>query len=101
MIYGVIASEIVCLLMCGLTLYGNNFLYRAAGSPAVTGDSAFTDVTDANAYYYNAILWAAENGITAGIGGGLFTPDGICNRAQIVTFIYRYFEGKLRSKLYN
>lgn len=70
------------------------FLYRAAGSPAVSGTSAFSDVTDADAYYYNAILWAAENGITAGIGGGLFAPNGICNRAQIVTFIFRYMEDK-------
>ncbi|MFR1050117.1 MAG: InlB B-repeat-containing protein [Lachnospirales bacterium] len=70
------------------------FLYRAAGSPAVSGTSAFSDVTDADAYYYNAILWAAENGITAGIGGGLFAPNGICNRAQIATFIFRYMEDK-------
>ncbi len=70
------------------------FLYRAAGSPVISGDSAFTDVTDKDAYYYNAVLWAAENGITIGIGDGQFNPDGICNRAQIVTFIFRYMESK-------
>ena len=67
------------------------FLWRAAGCPAVSGTSAFTDVADTGAYYYNAILWASENGITAGVGDGKFAPDVICNRAQIVTFIYRYF----------
>ena len=67
------------------------FLYRAAGSPTVSGSPAFTDVA-ADAYYAKAVKWAQANGITTGIGGGLFGSDGSCTRAQIVTFIYRYME---------
>ena len=64
------------------------FLYRASGAPAVSGNSAFTDVA-ADAYYAAAVKWAEKNGITGGIGGGLFGSDNNCTRAQIVTFIYR------------
>ena len=64
------------------------FLYRANGSPAVSGNSAFTDVA-ADAYYAAAVKWAEKNGITGGIGGGLFGSDNNCTRAQIVTFLYR------------
>ena len=64
------------------------FLWRAAGSPAVSGNSAFTDVA-ADAYYAAAVTWAEKNGVTSGIGGGLFGSDNNCTRAQIVTFIYR------------
>ena len=64
------------------------FLYRAAGSPAVSGSAEFGDVAT-NAYYADAVAWAAKNGITGGIGGGLFGSDNDCTRAQIVTFLYR------------
>lgn len=66
------------------------FLWRAAGSP-MPGSSRnpFTDVKS-NAYYYNAVLWAVENGITAGTSETTFSPDKICTRAQIVTFLWRY-----------
>ena len=64
------------------------FLYRASGSPAVSGSAAFSDVA-ANAYYADAVKWAEKNGITGGIGGGLFGSDNNCTRAQIVTFLYR------------
>ena len=64
------------------------FLYRANGSPAVSGNSAFTDVA-ADAYYAAAVKWAEKNGITGGIGGGLFGSNNNCTRAQIVTFLYR------------
>ena len=67
------------------------FLYRAAGSPAVSGSPAFSDVAP-DAYYAKAVKWAQANGITSGIGGGLFGSDNDCTRAQIVTFIYRYME---------
>ena len=67
------------------------FLYRAAGSPAVSGGAAFTDVAS-DAYYAKAVKWAQANGITTGIGGGLFGSNNNCTRAQIVTFIYRYME---------
>lgn len=64
------------------------FLYRASGSPAVSGNSMFGDV-DARAYYADAVSWAVDEGITAGTGGNQFSPDAICTRAQIVTFLYR------------
>ncbi|MCC8091524.1 MAG: S-layer homology domain-containing protein [Oscillospiraceae bacterium] len=54
----------------------------------MSGENAFTDV-DSDAYYYNAVLWAVANGITAGTGEGVFDPDAVCTRAQIVTFLYR------------
>lgn len=60
------------------------FLYRAAGSPAVSGSAAFLDV-DANAYYAVAVAWAAQNDITGGIGDNLFGTVNDCTRAQIVT----------------
>mgnify|MGYP002541441598 CR=1 FL=1 len=67
------------------------FLYRAAGSPAVSGGNAFSDVK-VGAYYADAVTWAANKGITGGIGNGLFGSDNNCTRAQIVTFLYRYVE---------
>lgn len=67
------------------------FLWRAAGMPAPSGEQAFTDVPE-TAYYHDAVLWAAENGITSGTGEGMFSPDTPCNRGQIVTFLYRAFE---------
>lgn len=63
------------------------FLYRAAGTPAVTGGS-FADV-DANAYYADAVAWAVAEGITSGTSATTFSPDAACTRAQIVTFLYR------------
>ena len=66
------------------------FLWRANGSPAVSGNAAFSDVA-ANAYYAAAVTWAEKNGITGGIGGDLFGSDHTCTRAQIVTFLYRAF----------
>ena len=65
------------------------FLWRAAGSPAPkSADMSFTDVP-ANEYYYNAVLWAVENGITSGTSDTTFGPNEICSRAQIVTFLWR------------
>ena len=63
------------------------FLWRANGSPAVSGGS-FSDVA-ADAYYAKAVAWAVAEGITAGTGGSKFSPDAPCTRAQIVTFLYR------------
>lgn len=63
------------------------FLWRANGSPAVSG-SSFGDVA-ADAYYANAVAWAVSEGITSGTGGNNFSPDAPCTRAQIVTFMYR------------
>lgn len=69
------------------------FLYRAAGSPAVSGESAFEDV-GADAYYARAVAWAAQNGVTNGISQALFGTGSDCTRAQIVTFLYRAAQGK-------
>lgn len=69
------------------------FLYCASGSPAVSGGSAFNDVA-ASAYYADAVAWAEKNEITGGIGGGLFGSGNDCTRAQIVTFLYRTYQGK-------
>ena len=64
------------------------FLWRAKGNPAVTGNAPFTDVPP-DAYYAAAVTWAEKNGITGGIGNGLFGSNNTCTRAQIVTFLYR------------
>ena len=65
------------------------FLWRAAGSPEPeTRAMPFTDIP-VGSYYYDAVLWAVENGITGGTGDGKFSPDATCTRAQSVTFLYR------------
>lgn len=65
------------------------FLWRAAGSPAPQSSvMPFTDVP-AGSYYYNAVLWAVENGITKGTTDTTFSPDMKCTRGQIVTFLWR------------
>ena len=65
------------------------FLWRAAGSPdPETRAMPFTDVP-VGSYYYNAVLWAVENGITEGTSDTMFSPDATCSRAQIVTFLWR------------
>jgi hypothetical protein len=66
------------------------FLWRAYGKPEPSSTtSPFTDVTDENAYYYKAVLWAAENGITTGISSTLFGLDGTLTFDQILTFLCR------------
>ena len=65
------------------------FLWRAAGNPAAkSAVMPFTDVK-AGSYYYDAVLWAVENGITKGTSDTMFSPDATCSRAQIVTFLWR------------
>ena len=65
------------------------FLWRAAGSPAAkSAVIPFADVK-AGSYYYDAVLWAVENGITKGTSETMFSPDATCSRAQIVTFLWR------------
>lgn len=64
------------------------FLYRNAGSPAVTPSAAFTDVVP-SAYYSNAVAWALAKNITNGTTATTFSPDDRCTRGQIVTFLYR------------
>ena len=64
------------------------FLYRAAGSPDIGSGVWFSDVPS-GAYYADAVLWAALEGVTTGTGSETFSPDAVCTRAQIVTFLYR------------
>ena len=65
------------------------FLWRAAGSPKpISTNNPFTDVK-AGTYYYDAVLWAVEQGITSGTTSTTFSPDAVCDRGQIVTFLYR------------
>ena len=65
------------------------FLWRAAGSPAAkSAVMPFTDVK-AGSYYYDAVLWAVEQGITKGTSDTMFSPDATCSRAQIVAFLWR------------
>ena len=64
------------------------FLSRSESSPAVSGGNAFTDVP-ASAYYAGAVNWAVANNITGGTTATTFSPNSVCTRAQIVTFLYR------------
>ena len=81
---GRFSPDAVCTRAQSVTL-----LFRAMGKPA-GGKADFRDVP-AGSYYEDAVAWAMEKGVTDGIGGGLFGPDGPCTRAQIVTFLYRTF----------
>ena len=74
------------------------FLYRAAGSPKVENvKNPFTDVNK-NSEFYDAIMWAASEGITVGTTVTTFSPDEVCTRAQIVTFLYRASGDKVTAK---
>lgn len=66
-------------------------LWRAMGQPAAASGTSFADVP-ADSYYAQAVAWAIENGITAGVGGGKFDPNATCTRGQIATFLYRYMK---------
>lgn len=68
-------------------------LYNKEGRPAVTGNSAFTDVAN-GAWYFDAVTWAAENGIVGGYGGGLFGPEDNITREQLAAILYRYAQAK-------
>ena len=68
------------------------FLYRALGT-APTTVNGFTDVT-ADAFYADAVAWAVESGVTNGTSASTFSPNNGCTRAQIVTFLFRAYQGK-------
>ena len=68
------------------------FLYRAMGT-APTTVNGFTDVA-AGDFYAEAVAWAVENGVTSGTSASAFSPNAGCTRAQIVTFLYRAYQGK-------
>ena len=63
-------------------------LHRLAGSPAVSGTDSFTDTAD-NQWYSDAVVWAAQNGIVSGYGGGLFGINDPVTREQIATILWR------------
>ncbi len=65
------------------------FLWRAMGSPEPTAASPFTDVQDSGQYYYKAVLWAVEKGVTNGTSATTFSPGDTVTRAQVVTFLWR------------
>lgn len=83
-----ICASLISLLICVSLLIGCLPAINAAPS------NPFTDVK-ANAYYYNAVLWALNNNITTGTTSTTFSPDAPCTRGQIVTFLYRYITTKL------
>ena len=64
-------------------------LYRMAGSPEVTAENPFTDVP-ADTWYTDAVIWASENGITAGTSETTFSPTNSLTREQLATFFYRF-----------
>ena len=65
------------------------FLYRSAKTPDVSGSASFTDVTEDD-YFSDAVVWAAQEGITNGTTATTFSPYSNCTRGQMVTFLYRY-----------
>ena len=83
---GMSETEFMPELTC-TRAHGVTFLYRAMGK-AVDAKAEFIDVP-ADAYYAQAVAWAAANGVTNGVSEELFAPDSACTRVQIVTFLYR------------
>jgi hypothetical protein len=75
------------------------FLWKQAGRPVSGGKNPFTDVNKGD-WYYDAVLWAVENGITIGIGNNCFSPNKTCTRAEIVRFLWNQ-EGKPAVQAYN
>ena len=69
------------------------FLYRSAGSPAISGTCDFSDVS-AGSFCHDAVIWASSEGITKGTSAERFSPNEGCTRAQVVTFLYRASGGK-------
>ncbi len=69
------------------------FLWRASGCPTVDYAMSFTDVNE-DAYYAEAVRWAASEGITSGTGNSKFSPDEVVTRGQTVTFLYRMDKGE-------
>lgn len=66
------------------------FLYKAAGSPSVSGSNPFRDVAYGD-YFYRPVLWAVRNDITSGTSATAFSPSASCTRGQIVTFLYKHY----------
>ncbi|MBR4078376.1 MAG: S-layer homology domain-containing protein, partial [Oscillospiraceae bacterium] len=66
------------------------FLYAAAKKPPISGENPFKDVGESD-WFLIPVLWAAEEGVTGGIGEGKFGPNDVCTRAQVVTFLHKVF----------
>ena len=74
------------------------FLWRLAGKPAPkTAENPFADV-ESDKFYFDAVLWAVENGVTTGTSITTFSPNDICTRAQVVTFLYRVTDAGVLSE---
>ena len=86
---GVSATEFGSLTPCNRAQVVT-FLWRSVDRPASSATNPFADVT-AGDFYYHAVLWAVEKGITNGLSATEFGIGTVCNRAQIVTFLYRTF----------
>ena len=71
-----------------------SMLWRTAGSPGTTDSPRFTDVP-ADAYYTDAVAWAAKSNITSGVGNGKFDPNAACTRAQIAVFLRNAYENDI------
>ncbi|MBR2742313.1 MAG: S-layer homology domain-containing protein [Clostridia bacterium] len=71
-----------------------SFIHRAMGEPAPEAVTSFSDVST-GAYYYNAVMWASGEKITLGTSKNTFSPDKICTRAEIITFLYRSYNAFL------
>ena len=69
-------------------------LWRQAGCPTPSGGNPFRDLTAA--WYFDAVVWAAENGVVNGIGDGSFDPDGVLTREQLATILFRYAHDSLK-----
>lgn len=69
------------------------YIWQAFGQPAVSYDGRFTDISDGSPYAA-AVAWALKAGVTTGATATTFNPDGICNRGQIVTFLFRAMQGQ-------
>ena len=86
---GVDATHFCPMLTCNRAQIVT-FLWRSVGSPAAEGIHPFTDV-EAGSFYEQAVLWASGSGIASGMTATSFGPNAVCNRAQIVTFLYRTY----------
>ena len=73
-------------------MYKRQFLYRALKGTA-SGSANFTDVKS-DTFYADAINWAVANNVTNGTSNTTFSPNADCTRAEIVTFLYRAYQGK-------
>ena len=68
-----------------------NYIWQAFGKQSASYDGRFTDVAK-NSPYATAVAWAVDTGVTTGATATTFNPNGICNRGQIVTFLYRAYK---------